>query len=380
MYNERKDKLSWVSLLVYGVILLIIVIVIIVIIVKSTGKKQEEKPVEMVLYSIEQLNKIEVDFGADMASNMASFKYTVIDYYQGKLGSEKVDMTLALQDLYDKHLIEKLSINDVECNSEQSKVEVTKKSGEYELEFVLVCNKEVRLTTYLGKYDYCKDVSVCEKKREKKDEKSEENAEEKTEEKEKPIKENPEEQKETAIKKYTYYEYNLKPSNEIGTYSNWSNWDKEKKETSLLIEEEKKTETETKTENCKETKEETYISGYKTETYIKGYEITKYKTGTKVKKSGAQQKIINGKIVIEPIYTEENIYQTKKEPIYATRKIPIYSKRQVTVDNCQVNVDYYRYRNFTYNKGVNYVIYSTSDNDSDLLNKGYVKTGKTIEK
>lgn len=359
--------------------------------VKSAGKKQKEKPVELILYSIGQLDEIELGYGSNMASNMASFKYTVINYYQGKLGSEKVDMTLTLKDLYDKHLIGKLSVDGIDCDSEKSKVDVTKKSGEYKLEFNLVCSNDIKLITYLGKYDYCDESDICEKKIEKKDqvtdkkeESLKENISEIPGEKEEPPKENisevPVEKEELEIKKYAYYEYNLKPNNEIGAYSAWSNWDKEKKETSLLVEVEKKTETETKTEDCKETKEETYISGYRTESYISGYTTKKYKVGTKLRQTGTRQVKVNGKIVNEPIYTEENIYQTKKEPVYATKKVPIYSTRQVTVDNCNIDVDYYRYRTFTYNKGINYVIYSTSDNDLDLLNKGYVKTGKTIEK
>ena len=390
MYNERKDKLSWLNFLVYGVILLIIVIVIIIVVVKSNAKKEKVKPVEKVLYSIEQLDKLEKDFGADMAANMANFKYTVIDYYKNKLGSEKVNYELTLQDLYDKHLIQKLAVGSVECNSSQSKINITKKSGEYEIKFVLVCDKEAQMITYLGKYDHCKDSSVCEKKIEKNkqgDEKKEniaenvepnknnENKENETNNK-KPLEEN----KEQNIEKYIYYEYNLKPNDEIGSYSEWSSWDKTKKDESLTVLVEKKTEVETKTSDCKETKEETYISGYKTETYVSGYTTKKYKVGTKKVQTGTKQVVVNGKVITQPIYAEQPIYQTKQEPVYATKKTPVYSKRTVTVDNCKVNVDYYRYRTFTYKKGVNYVIYSTNDNDTNLLNRGYVKTGKTIEK
>ena len=34
---------------------------------------------------------------------------------------------------------------------------------------------------------------------------------------------------------------------------------------------------------------------------------------------------------------------------------------------------------FTYKKGINYIKYSISDNDSNLLNSGYTKTGNTKE-
>lgn len=74
--------------------------------------------------------------------------------------------------------------------------------------------------------------------------------------------------------KYTFYEYTLTPSEQVGKYSDWSNWSKDIIEKSLMVDVEVKDETETKTVGCTEIKEETYISGYNTETYIAGY-VTK---------------------------------------------------------------------------------------------------------
>ena len=75
------------------------------IIVKCSGKKKvEKKPVELIFYSEQQLEDIEKKYSQELASNMANFKYNVIDYYKDKLGNEKVDMTLTLQNLYDKHI------------------------------------------------------------------------------------------------------------------------------------------------------------------------------------------------------------------------------------------------------------------------------------
>ena len=85
--------------------------------------------------------------------------------------------------------------------------------------------------------------------------------------------------------------------------------------------------------------------------------------------------IINRNIFKNPM----TIYQTKETPIYGTRNNPIYKTRQVTVDNCTSSIKYYRSRSFKYNKGVNYIKYSTNENDNYLLSRGYTKTGNTKE-
>lgn len=400
MYEERKDKLTWKNYLVYVILLIIILSIFLLIIVKCSGKKKvEKKTVELIFYSEQQLEDIEKNYNQELASNMANFKYNVIDYYKDKLGNEKVDMTLTLQNLYDKHISSQLIYNDTECDSTNSKVVVVKKGREYKLTFDLVCgtDNQVSMTTYLGKYSYCKDKSLCEKKVEKEEIKKEEKPTSPiTPEKpveppivappsEPPTSETPPEpetpvQPETpVINKYTYYEYTLKPNEGIGTYSNWSDWKKEPIEGSLYVEVETKEETETKTEDCTETKEETYISGYNTERYISGYTTKKYKVGTKKVQTGTKQQVVNGKMVTVPVYTEQPIYQTKEEPVYATKKVPIYSKRQVKVDNCTITTKYYRSRTFTYNKKINYIVYSTNENDEYLINKGYVKTSEKKE-
>ena len=394
MYNERKEKLGILNYLVYSFIILLIIIIVIVIIAKSGKKKVQEKPKEMVLYSEEQLNNIESDYSESMAANMASFKYNAIDYYKDKLGNEKVDMVLTLQDFYDKHFIEELSAGDNKCDSENSKVEVTKKSGEYKFDFVLICGEDKAfLDTYIGKYNYCKNDDICEKKIEKKentskDEKTSDldnekkstettvpNNDSKTETKD----ESNDDLAKSTNGKYTFYEYTLTPSNQTGSYTEWSDWSKDATQASLMVEVETKDETETKTSGCTETKEESYISGYNTETYISGYVTKKYQVGTKKVQTGTKQVKIRGKIVNQPIYEEQPIYQTKEEPVYKTKQTPIYSTRQVTVDNCTSTVKYYRYRKFTYKKGINYIKYSISDNDQVLLNSGYTKTGNTKE-
>ena len=383
MYKERKEKLGVLNYLVYGFIILLILIIIIIIMAGKSKKKAQEKPKEMILYSEEQLNKIESDFSETMAANMASFKYNAIDYYKDKLGNEKVDMILTLQDFYDKHFIEELKVDDTKCDSTNSKVEVTKKSGEYKLDFTLVCgDAKATMDTYLGKYDYCKNSDICEKKIEKKEEKPTNPSTIK------PI--NPSTINPSTVNpkpsptpntnnKFTFYEYALTPSNEVGTYSDWSSWGKQEIASSLMVDVEIKDETETKTEGCTETKEETYVSGYNTETYIAGYITKKYQVGTGKVQTGTKQVKKNGKVVNVPIYEDRPIYQTKEEPVYKTKETPIYSTRQVVVDNCTSTVKYYRSRKFTYKKGINYIKYSISDNDSNLLNSGYTKTGNTKE-
>ena len=381
MYKERKDKLSIWSYLTYGVIIFIILLIIIIIIVKAGSKKKPvEKPKEMVLYSLKQLNSIEDEYGKDLASNMATFKYTAIDYYKDKLGNEKVDMILTLQDFYDKHFIEEISEGDTKCDSENSKVEVTKKSGEYRLDFILKCKNTATLTTYLGKYKYCKSASICEKKVEK--------------EEENPSTVNPTttEPNPTTVEpstvpdpatptpsSYKFYEYTLTPSDKVGTYSSWSDWGTNEIKSSINLEVETKDETVTKTEGCTETREETYIASYNTETYIIGYETKKYKVGTKTVPVKTTQVTKDGKPKDIYTYREEPIYQTKETPIYGTKSTPVYATRQVTVDNCTSVTKYYRSRSFKYKKGINYIRYSINENDNYLLSKGYIKTGNTKE-
>ena len=83
MYKERKDKLSIWSYVTYAVIIFIFLLIIILIISKVASKKKPiKKPKEMVLYSLEQLSDIEQNYGKSLASNMATFKYTAIDYYK----------------------------------------------------------------------------------------------------------------------------------------------------------------------------------------------------------------------------------------------------------------------------------------------------------
>ena len=385
MYKERKDKLSIWSYVTYAVIIFIFLLIIILIIVKDASRKKPvKKPKEMVLYSLEQLSDIEQNYGKSLASNMATFKYTAIDYYKDKLGNEKVDTILTLQDFYDKHFIEELVEEDTKCDGEKSKVEVTKKSGEYRLDFTLVCKNTANLTTYLGKYKYCKDSDVCEKKIEKKKNENPSTVNPSTVEPnpttvEPPVVPTPDPNPNPEPTSYMFYEYTLTPSDKVGTYSSWSDWSSNEIQSSLNLEVETKEETITKTEGCTETREETYIASYNTETYIIGYESRKYKVGTRPEQVGTKQTTKGGKVVNEPIIREVPIYQTKETPIYGTRTTPVYATRQVTVDNCTSVNKLYRSRTFKYNKGINYIRYSTNENDTYLLNRGYIKTGNTKE-
>lgn len=384
MYKERKEKLGILNYLVYIFILLLILIIVIVIIAKNSKKKVKEKPKPMVLYSEEAILDLETKHSESFAANMASFKFGAIDYYKDKLGSARVDMVLTLQDFYDKHVVEELKIDDTKCDSEKSKVEVTKKSGEYLLDVTLVCGEDKdTISTYIGKYEYCKNSDICEKKVVKKKGNNQTAVNTTTVE---PITDNPstvepEPTNEPAPSstKYKFYEYTLTPSEQVGKYSEWSSWSKEAVEASLMLEVDVKEETENKTEGCTETREESYISGYNTETYIAGYVTKKYQIGTHKVQVGNRQVKRNGKVVNEPIYEDQPLYQTKEEPVYKTKQTPIYSTREVTVDNCTSSIKYYRTRKFTYNSGVNYIKYSISENDENLLKGGYTKTGNTKE-
>lgn len=391
MYKERKEKLGILNYLVYIFILLLILTIVIVIIVKNSKKKVKEKPKEMVLYSEEAILDLETKYSESFAANMASFKFAAIDYYKDKLGSARVDMVLTLQDFYDKHVVEELKIDDKKCDSENSKVEVTKKSGEYLLDVTLVCGEDKdTINTYIGKYEYCKNSDICEKKIEKKKSKKKNNqtADNPTTVEPSTVNpstvepeptEEPEPTRAPSSTKYKFYEYALTPSEQVGKYTAWTDWSKDVVEPSLLVEVDVKEETETKTEGCTETREESYISGYNNETYIAGYVTKKYQVGTHKVQVGNRQVKRNGKVVNEPIYEDQPLYQTKEEPVYKTKQTPIYSTREVSVDNCTSSIKYYRTRKFTYNSGINYIKYSISDNDENLLKGGYTKTGNTKE-
>ena len=218
----------------------------------------------------------------------------------------------------------------------------------------------------MGSYDYCSDDDYCEKKVEVKKKATE--VEEPTEIVEEKQESATEPQEGTAnqdpvISDYTLYEYVLAPSDSIGVYSDWSEWSTNKEEASIYKEIDTKVENQESQYDCSEHRTERYIASYREEQYIAGYTTKTTKVGTKNE---------NGNVVA--------VFDTKTTPFYATKKVPIYATRNIDNNKTCTKTDsteYYRYRIFNYNKGINYVRYSSSDNDQYLINQGYVKTGKT---
>ena len=366
MYKERRERAS----IKFYILIVLVVLIIVFAIMLLIPKKKEVKvePVEMELYSKRAMKDIKKNYSSTFYENYKSFKKTAIKYFVKKVDGFSSKQKVSLDQLVnDNHLMATLYDEDGnKCDEEKSYVSYNKNSNNdnYKMNIKLICgNEEEELITYLGSYDYCEKDDYCEKQVEVKT-KAEDIEEPETEE---PIKEETPQQPETPVETdpvstgYTMYEYVLSPNDSIGTYSDWSEWKTEKEEASIYKEIDTKTETQESEYDCS-VKTQRYISGYKEEKYIAGYTTKTTKVGTKNE---------NGSVVA--------VYDTQTTPVYGTKKIPIYATRKAETKMCTKtdSVEYYRYRIFNYNKGINYVRYSSSEDDQYLINQGYVKTGNT---
>lgn len=366
MYKERRESISIKFYILIALIILIIIFAIILIIPHKP--KKVTKSVEMELYSKQDMNDLKQSSSKTFYNNFKEFKEVSEKYFVKKVDALLNNQTITLEKLYDNHLITTLTDDKGnKCDSENSNIKLKKNSNNsnYKMVLNLVCGEEkAEITTYMGQYDYC-DESYCEKKVEvkennkKKPEKESENINESIND---PVNiEVP--STPTLTNPTTMYEYVLTPNDKVGSWSEWSDWQKDKIDASLYKGVDTKSETKSTEYDCSTVRTERYISGYKETKYIAGYTTTTRKVGTVNK---------NGNV--------EAVYDTQTVPVYGTRKTPIYSTRNVgEKKTCKKDEEtlFYRYRTFAYNKGINYVKYSSSDNDQGLINKGYTKTGKT---
>lgn len=363
MYKERREKAS---IKFYVLIVLVVLIIVFAIVLMMPKKKKvSKKSIPMELYSKSDLASIKKSYSDIFYDNLESFKDTSEKYFiKKKDGFDNKEVIILDNLINDNHMMATLLDKDGnKCDEDNSNVTYIKNSNNenYKMTLTLICGSEsATLTTYMGNYDYCKDSDYCEKKVEIKKQATEveEPVTEPVETPVEPI------TPDTPIQSdYPLYEYVLSPNESVGTYSDWSEWSTTEEQASLYKEIETKTEVQTSEYDCSIHENQRYITGYKEESYIAGYTTKTTKVGTKNE---------NGNIVA--------VYDTKTTPVYGMRKIPVYGYRRI--DNNQTctkedAVNYYRYRIFTYKKGINYIRYSSSDNDTYLINKGYVKTDNT---
>ncbi len=363
MYKERREKASIKFYILIALVILIIVFAIILVMPKN--KKVTKKTVPTELYSKSDLVSINKSYSDIFYDNLKNFKDTSEKYFIKKVDALGNKEIITLDNLINEnHMMATLLDKDGnKCDEVNSNVTFIKNSNNdnYKMTLTLICGSEnATLTTYMGNYDYCKNNKYCEKKVEVKKQAT------KVEE---PVTESVETPTEITVPDtpvqtdYSLYEYVLSPSESVGTYSDWSEWSTTEEQASLYKQIETKTETQTSEYDCSIHENQRYIAGYKEETYIAGYTTKTTKVGTKNE---------NGNIVA--------VYDTKTTPVYGTRKVPVYGYRRIDNDKTCTKEDavtYYRYRIFTYKKGINYIRYSSSDNDSYLINKGYVKTENT---
>lgn len=369
MYKERRDTIS---IKFYVLIALVILIIVFAIILFIPRKKSEVKePVEMELYSKQSMIELKNNHNKTFYENFKELKRVSEKYFIKKVDALLDKQTITLDKLYDNHLITTITDeNGEKCDSEKSGVDVVKNTNNnnYKMTITLVCGEDTAsVATYMGTYDYCEDNDYCEKQvevKEKADEEVKKEEEPKQEEQVEQPSENPIlEQPDETTNLPTMFEYVLSPNDDNGNWTNWSDWGLEQKQASLYQEIDTKTETKKTDYDCSTSTTQTYIAGYKEEQYLVGYTTKTTKVGTKT---------VNGRV--------EAQYDTKTVPVYGVRKVPIYKTRTVnnsktcTKDEATI---FYRYRTFSYKTGINYVKYSSSDNDQYLINKGYVKTGKT---
>ena len=295
MYEERRESFSIRDLLLQ--ILFIVLFVFILIWLFPTKRYLKEyvkdSNVETKVESGYDLDKLAVLYNQIFANNVATMKDAAIGYYTNERLPQNVGDSekMTLQQMYDKHLVLKLTDKDGNaCDPIRSYVEITKYEDEYRLKVNLSCgSEEDYIIVYLGCYDYCEGTGVCEKKPT-------------TTKPTKPTTPEKEPEKDPEDPKKKVCEYKKVTDGKWSEYGNWSEWTKEKITETDSVDVETKTEkvvtgyttkkvkVGTKTETYIEKYEyvkyikdyttEKYISGYTTEKYISGYTTQKVAVGT----------------------------------------------------------------------------------------------------
>ncbi len=272
--------------------------------------------------------KIGVSENQVFTNNLNTMKEAALGYYIGnRLPQTNKAEKMTLEDMIDKNLITEITDNNGKsCDTEKSYVEVTKNKDDYKLKVNLTCGKtEKYIISYFGNYDYCTG-DVCEKKKLTENDSTQED--------------------DKTVATASECEYSKASNGYWTNYGNWSNW------TTAKINSSNSRQVQTKTERVQ----------IGTKTVQNGTTIQKH-TPKKLTYS-------NGAVVYEcgSEYTNAGRYTSPK---YCLKAVPKYEQAPVYKD-----VTYYKYRDRKYvNKNTDYK-WSTCNN-SELLNNGYIQTGKT---
>ncbi len=300
MYEERRETFS-IKDIILQILLIVLFVLLLVWIFPTKGYMRKffntntkgettDKVDASADASDEDINSLAVLYNQIFAENIRTMKEAAVGYYTNERLPQKVGDTdkLTLNDMYDKHLVLKLTDKDGNaCDGEKSYVSITKYDEEYQMKVNLSCgNQEDYIIVYLGCYDYCDATGVCEKQV------STSNPTPKPT----PTPTPSSKPTPTPSKRYVC-EYKKVTGGSWGDYGEWSDWTTTPLTSNENTQVETKTEKEitgyttekikvgTKTETyLKGYDEQQYISGYKTETYLSGYTVKTYVKDYKVQK------------------------------------------------------------------------------------------------
>lgn len=375
MYEERRDSFSIRDLILQVLFIILFVFILILIFpTKNYMKKyigeNKNKTVVQEGYDLEQLAVL---YNQIFANNIIIMKEASVGYYTNERLPQKVGSIekMTLQQMYDQHLVTTLTDkNGDSCDTTKSYVSVKRYDDEFQMKINLSCgNEEDYIIVYLGSYDYCDVLDICEKQTKT------------TAIKESTPTTNNNKSTNTNVTKYIC-EYKKVIGGSWGKYGAWSEW------TPVKITESDNTQVETKLEKLVTgyttkkvqtgTKIETYISGYTTSKYISGYTTEKYISGY------TTEKYISGYTTNQiPVYSTRQVavYSLRQVPVYSLKQVPVYATKSVAVyDEIKVAVysikTYYRSRTKAYTGDSEIIKWSACEPvDTSLTNNGYYLTG-----
>ena len=294
MYEERKEKFSFKSF--FLTLLLVLLFVFLMLWIFPTRWDVNK------LQSNLDIDRLSVLYDEIFANNIARMKDAAIGYFTNERMPSKVGESkkLTLGEMYDLHLLLKLKDKDGNpCDTEKSYVEMTKYNEEYRLKVNLSCgDDEDYIIVYLGCYDYCKGLGVCEKRVETTTPQNNPTNPSKPDNKpNNPPKEDP--KPDNPLEKKYLYEYKIEVKDST-TCKEWSKWQKEEVKPTDLVKVETKTEEEltgydtVKVPVTKTVKEKRQVS----EKYIKDYITEVVLVGTKQVKVGTTKKTVKEEVVV----------------------------------------------------------------------------------
>ena len=402
MYIERKEKFSLKSFLLIILIILLFIFLVIWLVPKKSSNKKLQSEID--------INEIKDIYGDIFANNIKKMKNSAINYLVPRRLPTDIDdnISLKLSRMYDLNIISKLKDkNKNECDAEESYVEITKTFSNYKMIVNLKCGSdEDYIIVYLNNYSYCQNNGICEKRAtsnkpsskeiivKEEERKTTDESKEEVSEKENNYIDNHTDNY-GKVHNETLFEYS-KDLSSSSTCGDWSNWQKESinETNNIKVETKEVYEIVDYTYEKKQvgTRSETVINQVSEKQFV-GYNTSLVQDGTQDIEVG--KKIIKTTKIVKKGSSYETVTTTEEVPIYRTvatykeEKVPIYD--YVSVDKEEVIevpvyedvkkevyglATYYRYKNC----GTGYDIkYSYSNNDSELLNKGYKLTGNTKE-